>query len=367
MNSRRFIQYLVHAGEQLRRHIETKSLGRPHVKDELEFGRLLDGQICRRLASEDTPDVVADLPESIGKVDAIAHEDAGFGHFARRKTRRYPIACCEHGKLDCATGKKPFGRDEKSIWPFTRKSSEGHVDLSRGAGIEEKNFQPEHGCRCHQCFRCGRTCYAITWIEQHSETTRLGKQFMHESEQRCAPPPRRSILAIAGASSRLLPRPCAITPPIPTAANFIGPVAPSLLVSGLPATDADPEDAIDGLPQADVCVRCSGNLLPPSPPGEKATARQDQAGEIQTLQLAQERKRVCSTAQPLSGAVQFERKRVLCWLCYGHNTPSSSNPALHSFRPICVLLLPSWAKARLLRALSLISRQLRVIANTRPR
>jgi hypothetical protein len=42
-------------------------------------------------------------------------------------------------------------------------------------------------------------------------------------------------------------------------------------------SDADPEDAIDGLPQADVCVRCLGDVPPPSPPAEKATARQEQA------------------------------------------------------------------------------------------
>ena len=38
-------------------------------------------------------------------------------------------------------------------------------------------------------------------------------------------------------------------------------------------TDADPEDAIDGLPQADVCVRCSGDVPTSSPPAEKTAAR----------------------------------------------------------------------------------------------
>jgi len=30
--------------------------------------------------------------------------------------------------------------DEKSIGPFTRKSGERRIDLSRGAGVEQQNF-----------------------------------------------------------------------------------------------------------------------------------------------------------------------------------------------------------------------------------
>jgi hypothetical protein len=36
------------------------------------------------------------------------------------------------------------------------------------------------------------------------------------------------------------------------------------------------------LPQTTHAVGCSGDLLPPSPPGEKTTARQDQAGQAST-------------------------------------------------------------------------------------
>jgi hypothetical protein len=36
------------------------------------------------------------------------------------------------------------------------------------------------------------------------------------------------------------------------------------------------------LPQTTFAVGCSGGLLPPSPPAEKTTARQDEAGEIST-------------------------------------------------------------------------------------
>jgi hypothetical protein len=45
------------------------------------------------------------------------------------------------------------------------------------------------------------------------------------------------------------------------------------------------DNALRGLARAN----CSGDLLPPSPPAEKATARQDQAGQVRNRRWDRER------------------------------------------------------------------------------
>jgi len=53
MNSRRFIDHLVGAGEQRRRHDEAERLGRRKIDHELEFGRKLYRQIAGLGAFQD--------------------------------------------------------------------------------------------------------------------------------------------------------------------------------------------------------------------------------------------------------------------------------------------------------------------------
>ena len=61
MNSRRSLDHLVGSGEQRRWHLETQHLCRLEINDQIEFCRLLNGQIARLLSLENTSNVDSGL------------------------------------------------------------------------------------------------------------------------------------------------------------------------------------------------------------------------------------------------------------------------------------------------------------------
>ena len=69
---RRFLfDHLVGAGEQRGRHGEAERFGRFHIDHQLEFGRLLNGQIGGLGALEDLVDVAACTNIQIGYTGAV--------------------------------------------------------------------------------------------------------------------------------------------------------------------------------------------------------------------------------------------------------------------------------------------------------
>jgi hypothetical protein len=100
------------------------------------------GHYCGRRALKDAAGIDADLTERVHKGGPVAHKQAGFDHLARHIAPRYPVAHRQRGNLHPPASEKDITGDEKSIGPFTHKSSESRVDLIGGAGVEEKHFQP---------------------------------------------------------------------------------------------------------------------------------------------------------------------------------------------------------------------------------
>src|SRR5262245_63493306 len=80
--------HLVGAGEQWQRDCYAKRLGSLEVQEHLDLRRLLNRQLARLFAFEDTGGVDASQTVSVGKATAIAHQAAGGDELADRKSTR---------------------------------------------------------------------------------------------------------------------------------------------------------------------------------------------------------------------------------------------------------------------------------------
>src|SRR5262245_58487429 len=86
------LDHLVGEGEQLRRHLKTKSLGCPEIDHEFEFRGSRDRQIGRLLALEYSPSVDADFAYRIGKAGGVAHQPTAHDGLAQSIARRQRMA-----------------------------------------------------------------------------------------------------------------------------------------------------------------------------------------------------------------------------------------------------------------------------------
>src|ERR1700675_4289278 len=83
------LDHLVGGGQQRFRDGEAEGLSGLKVDDQLEFGRLLDGQIRGLCALEDSPNKLStQLSNSVFKIDAVAHQPPGGGIESSRVYRR---------------------------------------------------------------------------------------------------------------------------------------------------------------------------------------------------------------------------------------------------------------------------------------
>src|SRR5258707_5777618 len=77
----------------MERHVEAERLRGLQVNDELDFARLLNGQIARVGALQNLVNVEGRGPQTIQSIDAVAHERSIRRPFARPSDDRPPLRC----------------------------------------------------------------------------------------------------------------------------------------------------------------------------------------------------------------------------------------------------------------------------------
>src|SRR5207247_2636999 len=105
-------------------------------------GRLLDGQIGRLGAFEDSPDVTADLGKNSDVVNSIADQAAGLGPLAVCIDYWNGMARCQgHQLVAPAADERIAGDDEPAGMQFD-EGREGGIDLAFGAGLQDVEPYP---------------------------------------------------------------------------------------------------------------------------------------------------------------------------------------------------------------------------------
>src|SRR5262245_2027050 len=82
---------LIRPGQERRWDRQTEGLGGLEVDDELELGRLLDGEVARLSTFEDLVDVASGAPKQIGDIRAVGHQALGFDKLPQLIHRWEPV------------------------------------------------------------------------------------------------------------------------------------------------------------------------------------------------------------------------------------------------------------------------------------
>src|SRR6516225_8212780 len=132
--------HLVGNREHRRRHLDIKSARRLQVDGEIEFSRLLNGEVGRFGTLKDVAGVQANLMGNFGKVSSIAHQPTRCHHGSIRKSRRDSFARGQYGKLCAATVEESIGGNKEGIGALLGKAGKGCIDLTNCRGIQDSKL-----------------------------------------------------------------------------------------------------------------------------------------------------------------------------------------------------------------------------------
>src|SRR5262249_45833939 len=142
--------HLVGAAEQRQRHSNAKRLCSLEIDDKLDFGCLLDRQLCRLFAFEDAADV--DTGHSIGVFPAapIAHQTAGCNKLRGLGDRRHAMTAGQLAELPDTAGERLAKADHEPADTEPGKVCERCIEVVDGSGMYDAELEPKRTpCRLH--------------------------------------------------------------------------------------------------------------------------------------------------------------------------------------------------------------------------
>src|SRR5439155_12954414 len=110
-------------------------VGGLEVQEQLNFRSLLDGQVARPFAFENTGGVNAGETVSIAKTASIARQAAGCDELAVFEDRWHTMAEGQRGELFAPSREKRIGVDNEPARSQFDKVCENAIEVTFGAGI----------------------------------------------------------------------------------------------------------------------------------------------------------------------------------------------------------------------------------------
>src|SRR5215475_6413132 len=142
--------HLVGAGQQLVGDGQAERPGSLEIDDQLVLGRLLNGQVGRLFALENTSDVDRGLANRFRNVVSVAHKAAVLDEIPGWVIRGDRMARRERDDMIAPVDEKPTDIDQERATTPLGGGRESRIDFFDGAGMQDDELLPDASSRCLQ-------------------------------------------------------------------------------------------------------------------------------------------------------------------------------------------------------------------------